>query len=116
MSRITITPRFVLDYTVGRYHGQVEVVTKDIGATIGTEILDENGVRICSYKPGTRYSDRAEEIAEEHLRKALELWFRRPLKSVEAMEPKEAVAFCLRVIVADEQPWNPDEEEADPWL
>lgn len=112
MSRINITPRFVLDYTVGRYHGQVEVVTKDIGATIGTEILSEHGVRICSYKPGTRYPDRAQEVAEEHLRKALGMLVGGSLVHAPGLPVGEAVAVALRQVTAAEQKWTPGEEDS----
>ncbi|MFB7479540.1 hypothetical protein ACFUEM_08680 [Streptomyces anulatus] len=109
MSRVNITPRFVLDYVVGRYHGQVEVVTKDIGATIGTEILNENGGRICAYRPGTRYPDRAQEVAEEHLRAALEL-------ALDGLDDParihREVAARLRDVVAGEQKWTPGEEDS----
>ncbi len=114
MSRISIQARYVLDYTVGRHRGQVEVVTKDIGATIGTEILGKNGVRICAYRPGTRHPSTAEECAEQHLRQALELMLANYAASKHPMSRE--VADRLREVVADEQPWNPDEEEADPWL
>jgi hypothetical protein len=116
MTRIDIHPRFVLDYTVGRYRGQVEVVTKDIGATIGTEILDEDGIRICAYRPGTRYPSTAEECAEKHLRQALELLIGSSLPDAHTMPMGRAVATALRAVVAGEQPWNPDdEEENDQW-
>ncbi|EHM24245.1 hypothetical protein SPW_7339 [Streptomyces sp. W007] len=107
MSRINITPRFVLDFIVGRYYGQVEVVTKDIGATIGTEILSENGVRICSYRPGTRHPDRAQEIAEEHLREALEMLVGGSLVHAPGLPVGEAVAVALRHATAAEQKWTP---------
>ncbi|MEV7250245.1 hypothetical protein [Streptomyces cyaneofuscatus] len=112
MSRIRITPRFVLDYNVGRHHGQVEVVTKDIGATIGTEILSENGGRICSYKPGTRYASTAEEIAEEHLREALEMFVGGSLVHAPGLPVGEAVAVALRHATAGEQKWTPGEEDS----
>lgn len=112
MSRIHITPRFVLDYTVGRHHGQVEVVTKDIGATIGTEILSENGVRICAYRPGTRHPDRAQEIAEEHLREALEMLVGGSLVHAPGLPVGDAVAVALRQATAAEQKWTPGEEDS----
>jgi len=114
VTRIDIRPRYVLDYTVGLYGGTVEVVTRDIGATIGTEILDEHGFRIVTYKPGTRHSSTAEDCAAEHLRTALELVVK---NYGDAQQPiSREVAARLRDVVAGEQPWNPDdEEENDQW-
>ncbi|WP_069752934.1 hypothetical protein [Streptomyces sp. EN16] len=113
MTRISITPRFVLDYTVGLYGGQVEVVTKDIGATIGTEIRDENGMRICAYRPGTGHPSTAEEIAGYHLREALENVV---ANYGDAQQPlSREVAAQLRDVVAGEQKWDPAAEEGT-WL
>ncbi|GAA3018598.1 hypothetical protein [Streptomyces fulvorobeus] len=112
MIRIDIRPRFVLDYTVGLYGGSVEVVTRDIGATIGTEILDANGGRLCAYRPGTRYSDRAKEIAEDHLREALGMLVGGgSLPPVQTLLP-EALATALRTAVSGEQQWVPGEEDS----
>jgi hypothetical protein len=114
MTRIDIRPRYVLDYTVGLYGGTVEVVTRDIGFTIGTEILDEDGIRIAAYRPGTRHPSRAEEIASEHLREALELAIANHRGALHPISRE--VAARLRDVVAGEQPWNPDdEEENDQW-
>jgi len=50
------------------------VRVKDIGFTIGTELyLLRSGERIAAYRPGTRYSDRAEELAAELVGEAVKL-------------------------------------------
>ncbi|WP_030962648.1 hypothetical protein [Streptomyces sp. NRRL S-378] len=114
-----VIKRTVLDFRSRRVaFGSVEVVTRDIGATIGTVLLCD-GVRIAAYRPGTRYGDVAEDAAAKHLAGAL--------KRIDAAAwlPGEhltdLLATHLRAILDEDKcaPWDPsenDEEEDDQWV
>jgi hypothetical protein len=108
---VSVTQRTVLDCEIEGRHFLLEVRVRDIGATIGTEILDDESARIVAYRSGTRYSDRAEEIAREHVRESL---------TRVAADPERRSAYLpdlvrahLAEVVAAEQPWTPDEEDEE---
>ena len=72
MSRTsTARARHVIDVIVGRATMPVEIgfESQDIGATQGTT-LTVLGVIVAQYRPGTRYWDRALEIAVDLVRDA----------------------------------------------
>jgi hypothetical protein len=115
-----IRPAPYLTFTVGGYAHRVDVVTKDIGCTIGTELryggvlgLGNRSARLVAYRPGTRYSDRAEECAVEHLTAALE---RARVSSRVDGSDVERLAECLTAIVQEDgcNLWDPYAEE-DGW-
>jgi hypothetical protein len=114
VTRIKVTPKTWLHYATEQHHGKVEVRVQDIGATIGTEILDDEGNRLVAYRPGTRYGSYAEELAAGHLHAALE--------KVETSAPDFRVRYFVdklraalqEVVDADGAgPWTPDGEEED---
>ncbi|MEU9258996.1 hypothetical protein AB0D68_10980 [Streptomyces sp. NPDC048212] len=87
----------------------IEVRTKDIGATIGTELIwSQSGLRIATYCPGTRYSDYAEDLAAELVGEALKTvptglgLIDFSLQLIEAIRSHKSVTS---------RPWNPDAEE-----
>jgi len=115
-----IRPAPYLTFTVGGYAHRVDVVTKDIGCTIGTElryvgvVSSITSVRLVAYRPGTRYSDRAEEIATAHLTAALE---RARVFAHFGASGVETLALCLADIVQEDgcRLWDPDAKEEDGW-
>lgn len=83
----------------------ITVRTKDIGCTIGTELLWlHSGERIAAYRPGTRHSDRAEALAAVLVGEAL--------KSVpdglNGYRFGLALVESIKTLVSKEQPWDPD--------
>lgn len=91
----------------------IEVRTKDIGATIGTELIwSQSGLRIAGYRPGTRYSDVAEECAAELVGEALETvpsglgLFDFSLQLIEAIRSHKVVVT---------RPWDPDKGYEESW-
>ncbi|MGW6949012.1 hypothetical protein ACWGHD_19060 [Streptomyces xanthophaeus] len=114
---ILVRQRTILEFASSSCSGTVEVRTRDIGATIGTELL-YGGVRIAAYRPGTRHVGTAESIAAEHLKAAL----RRV--DADGIRPGAFVSTLLtrrlRDVLNEEKcgSWNPDEyddEEEDEW-
>lgn len=105
---VTVEARTWLHWTSRYRSGRLEVATRDIGATIGTEIRDEDGNLIVAYRPGTRYPDTAVEIAAEHVRRAVPF-----AMGMLGRFFSEALAETLREIVTEDgyRPWNPEEEE-----
>lgn len=113
-------PAPYLEFELGGLVHRVDVITKDIGCTIGTElryvgpIPGLGSLRLVAYRPGTRYSDRAEECAAEHLTKALER-FRASAGWLD-MAGITRLAECLRDVVTEGgcRLWDPEHEE-DEW-
>lgn len=110
-----IRRRVLLDFQDGGRFGSFEVRTRDIGGTIGTEILSYEGQCLVAYRSGTRYPDRAEEIAAELLRDALDL-ARSDVYAGRDIFDDAFETRLLAVVAADSAgPWIPDEEEEDEW-
>ncbi|MFB7823845.1 hypothetical protein [Streptomyces hydrogenans] len=114
-------PAPYLTFHAGGLVHRVDIVTKDIGFTIGTElryagvVRSLTSVRLVAYRPGTKYHDVAEESAAEHLRKALE---RFSVGSRFSLAGVEGLAECLRAVVTEDRcclPWDPDHIEEEPW-
>lgn len=83
--------------------------TTDIGCTIGTEIFWwETGRRIAAYRPGTRCSDRAEELAAVLVDEAVS-----EIKENDCTGRliEEAIRSHKEVV---NSPWDPDYSE-EPW-
>ncbi|MFJ6636598.1 hypothetical protein ACIQMR_35320 [Streptomyces sp. NPDC091376] len=99
----------------------MNIVTRDIGCTIGTELrydgvagLGTHSVPLVSYRPGTRYHDVAEECASQHLEAALE---RAQVSTrVDAVDV-ETLALCLADVVQEAgcRLWDPNAKEEDAW-
>ncbi|MFI9123854.1 hypothetical protein ACIGW0_31435 [Streptomyces bikiniensis] len=112
-------PAPYLEFDAGGMAHRVDLTTKDIGCTIGTELRyvgparSLTSVRLVAYRPGTRHHDRAEEIAAEHLTKALEKYRAGSRFSLAGVE---GLAECLRDVVTEDgrQLWDPENEE-DEW-
>jgi hypothetical protein len=84
--------------------------TKDIGCTIGTEIFWwETGRRIAAYRPGTRYSDRAEELAAVLVDEAVATVKENDC-SGRLLE--EAIRSHKEVV---SRPWDPDYVDEENW-
>ncbi|WDM16715.1 hypothetical protein J3S85_37755 [Streptomyces lavenduligriseus] len=114
-------PAPYLTFTVGPYVHRVDIVTKDIGATIGTQLfyagvagLGNRHVPLVSYRPGTRYHDRAEACAVEHLTTALE---RARMSTRVDAEDVALLGRCLADVVQEDgcQLWDPHATEEDEW-
>ncbi|MEV4939592.1 hypothetical protein [Streptomyces zaomyceticus] len=110
----------LLTFAVGPYVHRVDVATKDIGCTIGTELryvgvngLGNRAVSLVSYRPGTRYHDVAEECAQKHLATALE---RVQLSTQMDGVDVATLALSLAEVVQEDhcRLWDPNEEE-DAW-
>ncbi|WP_369147074.1 hypothetical protein [Streptomyces sp. R44] len=114
-----IRPRPYLEFDAGGMVHRVDITTKDIGCTIGTELRyvgpfrSLTSVRLVAYRPGTRHSDCAEECAAEHLTKALEKYRAGSRFSLSGVE---GLAECLRDVVTEDgcRLWDPEHEE-DEW-
>ena len=112
-----IRPAPYLTFAVGPFAHRVDVRTTDIGGTIGTRLtyagvagLGNRAVPLVTYRPGTRYHDRAEGCAVEHLTTALE---RVQLSTrVDAVDI-ETLALCLADVVQEDgcRLWDPNEED-----
>ncbi|WP_030997534.1 hypothetical protein [Streptomyces sp. NRRL F-5630] len=111
-----IRPTPYLTFPVSAYLHRVDIETEDIGATIGTRLtyagvngLRRQAVPLVSYRPGTRYADRAEECAVEHLAKALE---RAELSGRFDFVDFTTLALALADVVQEDgcQLWDPDED------
>lgn len=114
-------PAPYLTFAVGPYVHRVDIVTEDIGATIGTRLsyagvngLGMRRVPLVSYRPGTRYHDRAEECAVDHLTVALA---RAQLSTRVDSTDVETLALCLAEVVQEDgcRLWDPNESEEDSW-
>lgn len=101
---IRVRQKCVLAFDVDGYDtDEVEVRTRDIGATIGTE-LRLHGRRLIAYRPGTRHGSYAQDLAAEHLRAAL-------IRRYQADEVSNgALARHLRAVVLDDGGWIWDPE------
>ncbi|MFJ3084383.1 hypothetical protein ACIPJG_32150 [Streptomyces halstedii] len=105
------TVRLVRDtYVLVEHRGikhLIGVKVKDIGFTIGTELFwVADGERIASYKPGTRYEDRAEDLAAELVEKAL----RDVRAGVGSSLFRVLLSKEIEHQVSLEQSWDPDTE------
>jgi hypothetical protein len=116
-----IRPTPYLTFAVGPYMHRVNITTKDIGGTIGTELtyagvngLGNRAVPLVSYRPGTRYHDRAEECAVRHLTTALA---RVSLSVAVDHTDVSTLALCLAEVVQEDgcRLWDPHAAEEDSW-
>jgi hypothetical protein len=117
MRGVKVVQESLIRFEADGYTGWVEVRVRDIGFTIGTEILDHEGGRLVAYRPGTRYGSYAEELAAGHLKAAL--------TKVDTDSPGFRVrdfwallkAALQEIVDADGAgPWSPDgEAEEGEW-
>ncbi|MEV5319136.1 hypothetical protein AB0K92_16025 [Streptomyces sp. NPDC052687] len=121
MTAQLIRPATYLVFAVGPFMHRVDITTKDIGATIGTELsyagvngLGSSRVPLVSYRPGTRYHDRAEECAAEHLTTALG---RVQLSTRVDATDVTTLALCLAEVVQEDgcRLWDPSAKDGDSW-
>lgn len=114
MTYVDVRVRTYLVYHAPHHTGRVEIRTQDIGATIGTELFDDEGRRLVAYRPGTRYPDTAEEVATDHVRRAIDLAY---MDCARGYSFDEAFPGRLRDVVADDHcgTWDPEGEDADLW-
>ncbi|WP_406161027.1 hypothetical protein [Streptomyces canus] len=121
MSVSLIRPAPYLVFAVGPFMHRVDIVTKDIGATIGTRLtyagvcgLGNRPVPLVAYRPGTRYPDTAEECAVKHLSAALK---RVQLSNRVDAEDVAALARSLTEVVQEDgcRLWDPSATEEDSW-
>jgi hypothetical protein len=114
-------PAPYLTFDAGPFLHRVDIVTEDIGCTIGTALtyagvngLANRAVPLVSYRPGTRYHDTAEECAVKHLTAALE---RAQLSTrVDSTDVSE-LARSLTAVVQEAgcRLWDPSAKEKDSW-
>jgi hypothetical protein len=116
-----IRPAPYLTFAVGPFLHRVDIMTTDIGCTIGTRLtyagvngLGNGGVPLVSYRPGTRHHDRAEECAAEHLTSALA---RVQLSTRVDATDVSTLALCLADVVQEDgcRLWDPYATEEYPW-
>ncbi|MFD5161018.1 hypothetical protein ACFWMJ_23565 [Streptomyces hawaiiensis] len=114
-------PAPYLTFAAGPFLHRVDIETEDIGFTIGTRLsyagvngLGSSRVPLVSYRPGTRYHDRAEECAVKHLTTALE---RVELSTRVDATDVTTLALCLAEVVQEDgcRLWDPNETEDDSW-
>ncbi|MGV9546826.1 hypothetical protein [Streptomyces ardesiacus] len=115
-----VRPAPYLTFPVGPYTHRADIVTTDIGSTIGTKLtyagvsgLGNRSIPLVSYRPGTRYHDRAEECAVKHLTEALR---RAPMSIAVDHTDVSTLALCLAEVVQEDgcRLWDPYGEE-DGW-
>ncbi|MFD7776635.1 hypothetical protein [Streptomyces sp. NPDC059753] len=116
-----IRPAPYLAFAVGPFVHRVDIVTQDIGCTIGTRLtyagvngLGNRAVPLVTYHPGTRYHDTAEECAVKHLTTALA---RVQLSTRVDSADVSTLALCLAEVVQADgcQLWDPNEKVEEPW-
>ncbi|MEU3285606.1 hypothetical protein [Streptomyces longwoodensis] len=116
-----VRPAPYLTFHAGPWVHRVNIETKDIGSTIGTKLtyagvagLGNRSVPLVSYRPGTRYHDRAEECAVEHLATALA---RVELSTRVDVTDVETLALSLADVVQEDgcRLWDPNATEDDAW-
>ncbi|MEU0860638.1 hypothetical protein ABZ352_35525 [Streptomyces griseofuscus] len=99
----------------------MDIETTDIGATIGTTLryagvngLGRSRVQLVSYRPGTRYHDRAEECAAKHLATALA---RVELSARVDSTDVTTLALALADVVQEDgcRLWDPSDMEDGAW-
>lgn len=112
-----IRPAPYLTFAVGPFMHRVDIQTADIGATIGTRLtyagvcgLGNRSVPLVSYRPGTRYHDRAEGSAVEHLSAALK---RVQLSARVDSDDVATLALSLAEVVQEDgcRLWDPNATE-----
>lgn len=113
MSRVKLVRETYIKVSYGGSVYAIEVRTKDIGCTIGTELIwSRSGIRIAAYRPGTRYGDRAEECAAELVQEALS-------KLSPGLGMLGLFSELTEAIRSHEDvqgsPWGPDSEDEGDW-